>query len=617
MRDVTRFIRLIPCVFVAGAILGAGRIRAEDQPEAPSTASSAAPAGKPAQPMTREEKFRTKELTRISNDVSATLPWSMSLEDPKFDKLFPLAISKENPWWLTYGPDYFLVFKFPKSEPFRDRSGRLIKPPGAGHWAYLVAEDDLNYFFQWLPPGENMSEEWSIKSRSKTLAPLREATMGKVDPVVAENTTQKIENLTDYLGIEGYHVPTEPAKIDPETVDVLHFQDLSNGLPVEGLWQMSTVIADLNGDGKLDIVAPPARKEIGGKPHIWLGDGKGNWKHWDEAKFPTEVGFDYGDVGVADFDGDGHPDIALAMHFKGILILYGDGKGNFTKFHRLFNGSGFSSKAMVIADFDGDHRPDLALLSELNMDPKTQAVVVGRMLRVFLYRARDKWEPRDNGTTPHLIGDSLATADLDHDGRPDLICSSHVFGHTALLHLNRGEKGWEILKTKLLSDCYIWGVAGGDVDGDGWDDVVLSYVLLLRTPTVERGGVAILYNDHHGGFSEPQYIVREDRSIPYPVVTLGDLDGDGRLDIVTCAYDGHFRILLQREKGKFFEEQNSEMEAVNSRGMPVQGAKIRDIDGDGRPDLILNYSSESAGGMIRVWKMDQSPKRKAAKSLNH
>lgn len=580
--------------FAAPLLLLAGSAAAQ-QTAAPAPAE---PSSAAAPRMTMEEKMQVKELTRIPNELGAKLPFSMRLDDPEFASLFPLAVGKENPYWWTLGADEFLVFRYPKSEPFRERTGRFIKAPGDANWSYLVAEDDTNFYFQHMPPGTSFSAMWRLKNRTMAVKESREAAeQGQREAnAAAGGDPQKVENLQDYLGAPGWKVPADLVTVVPPKVDVLEFRDSSAGLPDSGLWQMDTALADLNGDGKLDIAVPPARKEFGGRPHVFLGDGKGNWRHWDAAKWPSDLAFDYGDVGVADFDGDGHADLALAMHFKGVYVLYGDGQGDFTRYFRFFDGTGFTSRALAIADFDGDKRPDLAVFSEINMDPKTRTGVLGRMLRVFLYRARDKWEPRDQGTTPHLIGDALATADFNRDKRPDLICSSHVHGHTALLHLNRGDKGWEIWKPTLIGSSYIWGVAGGDVDGDGWDDVVLTFVLIEREPDRERGGVAVLLNDRKGGLREPQVLVMEDRSIPHPFVRLGDVDKDGRIDVITSNYEGDFRLLLQREKMKFFEEETPELPDLTA-----QAVQVADIDGDKRPDLVINFSREAAGGMLRAF----------------
>ena len=64
------------------------------------------------------------------------------------------------------------------------------------------------------------------------------------------------------------------------------------------------------------------------RPNIFLGDGRGHWRRWSEARYP-DLPYDYGDAAVADFNGDGHMDVAFGIHLRGMLALVGDGGGGF------------------------------------------------------------------------------------------------------------------------------------------------------------------------------------------------------------------------------------------------------------------------------------------------
>jgi FG-GAP-like repeat len=112
----------------------------------------------------------------------------------------------------------------------------------------------------------------------------------------------------------------------------LRFVPFGEGLPTSGEWREGFRIADLNGDGHPDIVHGPPRKQPG-PPVIFLGDGKGSWTRWKDANFPS-LSYDYGDIEVADFNRDGHMDLAVAVRYRGILVLLGDGHGGFSKCER-------------------------------------------------------------------------------------------------------------------------------------------------------------------------------------------------------------------------------------------------------------------------------------------
>ncbi|MBI5548422.1 MAG: VCBS repeat-containing protein, partial [Deltaproteobacteria bacterium] len=139
--------------------------------------------------------------------------------------------------------------------------------------------------------------------------------------------------------------------------------DASAGLPRAGQWRQGFALADLNGDGRLDLVHGPPRKG-GGGPRVFLGGADG-WRPWEAAKFPPAP-YDYGDVAAADFNGDGTPDLALGIHLRGLLVLIGDGRGGFTPWSTglALDEGAFSSRALAVADWDRDGRPDLLALSD-------------------------------------------------------------------------------------------------------------------------------------------------------------------------------------------------------------------------------------------------------------
>jgi hypothetical protein len=84
----------------------------------------------------------------------------------------------------------------------------------------------------------------------------------------------------------------------------LSFIDWSDGLPFTGQWRQGIAFYDINGDGHLDIAAPPPRmaKKGDNTPVVWYGDGKGKWS-MSRPDVPSDIGFYYGGITMADFDG--------------------------------------------------------------------------------------------------------------------------------------------------------------------------------------------------------------------------------------------------------------------------------------------------------------------------
>jgi len=231
----------------------------------------------------------------------------------------------------------------------------------------------------------------------------------------------------------------------------------SQGLPDSGQWRDGFDIADMNGDGHLDIVHSAARKTLT-PPVIFLGDGKGHWRRWSEARYPR-LNWDYGDAAVGDFNGDGHPDIALGVHLRGLMALQSDGKGGFIDigkgldFHMPGGGreEGFSSRTLEVADWNGDGRPDIIASGEgprLNLMGRDQARPTEKTeaygVVVYLNQGNGTWLRKDQGTSSReIFSDTLTVGDFNGDHRKDFATGTSVQGRKGLVNLGRADGGWD------------------------------------------------------------------------------------------------------------------------------------------------------------------------------
>jgi hypothetical protein len=185
---------------------------------------------------------------------------------------------------------------------------------------------------------------------------------------------------------------------------------------------------------------------------------------------------------------------------------------------------------------------------------------------------------------PHLV----AAGDLDRDGRVDLVATSHdTHAVTAWRGTARGFEpmSWSPVAALPGGRAHNHGLALGDVDGDGWLDVT--------TTDDEAHVVAVL----RGGSRGPRPGTPASFPVgnsPYPHA-LGDLDGDGDLDLVTPNTGAaSVSVLLGDGRGSFAPAPGSPL-AVDPR--PFFGA-LGDLDGSGRPDLVVTHDDRTTATVL-------------------
>jgi hypothetical protein len=395
----------------------------------------------------------------------------------------------------------------------------------------------------------------------------------------------------------------------------LRFVPIGAGLPTSGQWRNGFDVADVNLDGKLDIVHGGTRRQLNSIPYIFLGDGKGGFAIWKEARYP-QLPYDYGDVAVGDFNADKKPDLALGIHLRGLVALFGDGKGNFKLESQglAFQGgqltpgqvSQFSSRAIDVVDWNGDGRSEILALAEGPMGSfAAQKGLTNRMqqsygMALYSYGA-EGWKVLPGGKThPELFGDKLISADFDGNGKPDFAAGSNSRGNAALVHLQNAEGTWEYVWLDLLRErSFARAVEAGDFDGDKRADLVIGYQSVELG--VWRSGVDLLLSRDGGKFERRTVFVEPDNRGFYSLA-VGDIDGDKRLDIAGGTGDGRVFVFLADGKGGFTSEDAVELGAEAT--CRVYDLALADVDRDKRAELIAAFAGEECpdGGRLTAWR---------------
>jgi hypothetical protein len=500
----------------------------------------------------------------------------------------PTPAPAVDPWerWLR---DYYKIVVVPKGTEMR-LGGNLARPhPRINVVMEIVQEDEHNVYLRNLPledPRSAGHRYWLLRQAMEARALERE------------------EAWKDAYII----VPDPDLLVPPRFTRALEFVPRSTGLPTSGLWQMNFAPVDWNRDGRVDLVFPPARK---GEPHPWvfLQQADGSWKSWSEARWPEGPSYDYGGVAVADFDGDGNLDLALACHFKPSYVLYGDGKGGFSRWVELPRANrSVTSRAVAVADFNRDGRPDIALLAELDLDLTTSESITSGLVNVVLNTPQG-WKLSPATFPQGIFGDHIAVGDLDGDGYPDIVTACHKAGNPYYIFLNRqaGTSFEPYVHKSLPAQAFVFGVAVGSLDGKKPDQLIMAVYQSLRP---ERG-------EHYFSHAllayrlaakpgqllpEPQRVVlyadQEAALNSFRDVAVGDLDGDGRLDVVGLRANGELVVLLQQPDGGFALEQQGLGEAGSSP------SSVRIFRQGGRGYLVANFSGEGkVPGGVRVWEV--------------
>lgn len=510
---------------------------------------------------------------------------ALAADAPEQEESSQSATPKMTKTWEEIVADFLKVRPVSKEKIIRIDEQYCFPHKGVSFKMEIVREDDDTVWVRGLPPENPESALHKLWLRRE--AQQRDYLMLEEKAVEYGMTA----NLIDVTA----EVPPAPF------MDGLSFTKAPGTMPNDGRWQMNFAVDDMNGDGLDDLVFPPTRKGSG-QPFIFLGTGTGEFTVWEEVKWASGVSYDYGGVATGDFDGDGHRDVVLAVHFKPQYVLFGDGKGGFERSRRLPSPDPrMTSRAPVVADFNGDGRDDVAFQAELDVELGTNERITDVPTLWVVLNLENGWQLQTAGLPSNLIGDNLAVRDLDQDGRPDLVVAPGTLDWRALVYFNRGDNGWEQIPEweGVLSYAYHF-----DVDSYREGDEEQLFAAFAQFQTVDGETKALTgvipYRLGQAGLESrggPIYY-DDQRFNPVWRVAVGDLTGDGRPDLVVSRKSGGLMVFVQTASGEFYLEQSPELVDVGC----AYDIRLLDLNGDGLDDVVASFvpAGEQPGG-VRVW----------------
>lgn len=368
----------------------------------------------------------------------------------------------------------------------------------------------------------------------------------------------------------------------------------------------SLVAADLNHDGKLDLVSSD-----GGYPRtvsVLLGTGNGGFA----ARTAFAPARQPGAIATGDVNEDGHVDVVMATStpedvfgpLVGVVsVLYGDGAGRLSAAAAAFP-TGIGACAVAVADLDKDGHLDIVTAN--GAEGWDAGDAPGNSVSVLLGDGSGGFAAHADFATG-AYPKEVKVADLDKDGNLDLVTCNRgtweAYGNTVSVLRGNGSGGFAA-KTSFTTGALPTAVAVGDLDKDGDLDLV----------SANEGDttVSVLLGNGSGGFASKRDFTMGDVAFSPRSVVVADLDGDGRADVAT-SNNRHdvdpFGLTVDRSSvlvrlgngdGTLAGSNQPGGQTSFATAMGPFELVTADVNGDGRRDLVTaNWYADNVSVLLQ------------------
>ncbi|MEU3334474.1 VCBS repeat-containing protein [Streptomyces sp. NPDC006668] len=331
------------------------------------------------------------------------------------------------------------------------------------------------------------------------------------------------------------------------------------------------------------------------KPQVVTQDDLGFGKAGEGGAFGSA-----GTTVTADLDGDGRADLVTQAGRKTLFVVWGSDKGLSGAAAARLTGS-----RPLAGDVDGDGHTDL-VVGGAELDDNTVRILLGPFSREGTPRRTVSLDLTPPSDSHYAVGVPAALGDVTGDGKDDLLVSWSILADYAPVAratvLYRGAAGGKLVRGPRLPDgFYGSSLRTADLNHDGHDDVVAGLPCeMLGDTMVPEGGsrLSVLY----GGTLKTSRITENTAGLPVggpfmpctfgAAPAVGDVDGDGYADVVfsTRPRTGPEELIVLRGSAEGLTTEGA-------RAVPGSSAVLQYTYGDKRADLVV-----ADQGQIRVWR---------------